>query len=235
MFKIKHKAEHGKTQNEWLDSTHIFSYGQYKDLQHSGYSDLQVLNDNIVAAGGSFGAQSDENMELICIVLDGVLEHKDSMGHIQTIKENEIQVLSAGTGVSHTEFNPDDLNPVHFIHVQIVPEEEGLNPSYNHKAFDKKKMLNNPELIVSGTGEYDSVKINQDAKIYQTILENDTTVNFEVTDKRKYWIHVAKGKIEVNSNILDTGDCLVIEEETETLHIQGLEHNSNFLIFDLRA
>jgi redox-sensitive bicupin YhaK (pirin superfamily) len=238
MFKIRHENERGTSKTSWLDSKHTFSFADYNDLENMGFSDLRVINDDKVAPGGGFGAHRHHNMEIISIVLDGTIEHKDSMGHTQQLKPGEVQVMSAGTGVAHSEFNPDAQNPLHFLQIWILPGKEGVEPRYDQKGFDKNKMFNNPELIVSGSGEYDSLQINQDVKLYRAFLEQDGSANFEVSDKRKFWIHIASGKIEIHAHdkilTLEAGDGLAVEDENATIHLKGIDKLSDVLIFDLR-
>jgi len=234
MFKIRHKDERGITKLSWLNSFHTFSFAEYYDLSNMGFGDLRVINDDIIAPDGGFGTHPHNNMEIITVVLEGSLEHRDSIGHVEVLTKGEVQVMTAGTGVLHSEYNYSSTEPLHILQIWILTEKEGLTPRYDQKTFDIDKMLNNLLLIVSRSGESNSLIIHQDAKIYQSILEKDKTIDFEITKKHKYWIQVAKGSIKVNSHILEAGDGLAIENENVVLEITGNDNKSNFLLFQLK-
>lgn len=234
MYKLRPKDERGKTINNWLNSSHTFSFADYFDPAHMGFSDLRVINDDFVDPETGFGAHRHDNMEIISIVLSGALEHKDSTGTGSIIQPGEIQKMSAGTGIVHSEFNPSLKEPVHFLQIWILPDKKGLTPSYEQKAFSRDKMLNKLCLIVSPEGKDESFKINQDAKMYQTIIETDKTVTFDLPEKRKIWIQVALGAIEVNKEIMEAGDGLAIVGEKGKIELKGVDEESNVIIFDLK-
>lgn len=234
MYKLRAREERGKTTTNWLDSYHTFSFAQYFDPFNMGFSDLRVINDDIVSPDGGFSLHPHSNMEIISVVLDGTLEHKDSTGEEQILKKGEVQVMTAGSGVIHSEFNPSSEESVHFLQIWILPNKKNLEPRYDQKAFPKEKMLNELCLIVSREGRDGSLMINQDALIYQSILETDKTIIYEMPKNRKFWIQVAKGAVEVNSNILEAGDGMSIVNEEGMLEIDGVDFESNFLLFDLR-
>lgn len=234
MYKLRAREERGKTLTDWLDSSHSFSFAQYFDPFNMGFSDLRVINDDIVSPDGGFPPHPHANMEIISIVLSGELEHKDSMGESEILRPGQIQVMSAGSGITHSEFNPSSTNFLHFLQIWILPNKKNFEPSYQTKEFPENKMVNNLTLIVSGTGKNGSLKIHQDAEIYESILEADKTVLFDIPENRKLWIQVAKGAIEVNSNILEAGDGMSVVNEHGNLEITGVDFASTFLIFSLR-
>ncbi len=234
MFKLRLREERGKTITDWLDSSHTFSFAQYFDPFNMGFSDLRVINDDIIKPEGGFDFHSHANMEIISIVLDGELSHKDSSGGSEILKPGDIQVMSAGSGITHSEFNPSPTNYSRFFQIWILPNKKNLPPSYNTKHFPKNKMENKMKLIVSGNGKDGSLKIHQDAKIYRCFINSDITVSYDIPPNRKLWIQVANGAIEVGSNILETGDGISIIDERGYLDINGVDKESDFLLFNLR-
>ncbi len=234
MFKLRLREERGKTITDWLDSSHTFSFAQYFDPFNMGFSDLRVINDDIIKPEGGFDFHSHANMEIISIVLDGELSHKDSSGGSEILKPGDIQVMSAGSGITHSEFNPSPTNYSRFFQIWILPNKKNLPPSYNTKHFPKNKMENKMKLIVSGNGKDGSLKIHQDAEIYRCFINSDITVSYDIPPNRKLWIQVANGAIEVGSNILETGDGISITNERGYLDINGVDKESDFLLFNLR-
>ncbi len=234
MFKIRHAADRGKTAIDWLDSRHSFSFAQYYDPAYMGFSDLRVINDDIVAPGMGFGTHPHDNMEIVSVVLSGALEHKDSMGSGEVLKAGEVQRMSAGSGVFHSEFNPSKTDPVHFLQIWILPEGKEIEPEYEQKAFKPSHLDNRLGIIVSRGGREGSLHINQDIDIYQSKLDGGQNVSYEMKPRRKIWIQVAEGEIKVNTYTLKAGDGLAIAEENGKLEISGVAPKSNFLLFDLR-
>lgn len=234
MYKLRPREERGKTRTNWLNSAHTFSFAQYFDPFNMGFSDLRVINDDILAPDGGFDLHPHANMEIVSIVLSGELEHKDSTGSEEVLKEGEVQVMTAGSGVMHSEFNPSSEKITHFLQIWILPNKKELEPRYEQKAFLKKEMMNELKLIVSQDGKRGSLKINQDAQIYQSTLEADKTIVYEMPENRKFWIQVAKGAIEANSNILEAGDGMSVVNESGILEITGVDMESDFLLFNLR-
>ncbi len=234
MYKLRAREDRGKTVTDWLKSAHSFSFAQYFDPFNMGFSDLRVINDDLIAPSGGFDKHPHANMEIITIVLDGALEHKDSTGESELLIPGQIQVMSAGTGIMHSEFNPSPVDNTHLLQIWILPNKKNFPPSYQTKTFKKEQLLNNTKLIVSGNGKDGSAKIHQDAEIYQSILETDKTVYFEIPENRKLWLQVATGAIEVNSNILEAGDGMSIVNETGEIEINGVDNESIFIIFNLR-
>lgn len=234
MYILRPANERGHTEIDWLDSWHTFSFGQYYDPRYMGFGDLRVINDDIVAPAKGFGTHPHDNMEIISIVLEGELEHKDSMGNGTVIKKGEIQKMTAGSGITHSEFNPSSTEPVHFLQIWIIPNVQDLKPSYQQKKFDKQVLTNQLQLVVSPDGRNDSMIISQDAELYQTLLEEDKTTGFDVDKNRKVWIQVAEGAITVNNHPLVAGDGLAIVDETAQITLRGIDKLSDILVFNLR-
>lgn len=234
MFVLRPAGQRGHTEIDWLDSWHSFSFGQYYDPRYMGFGDLRVINDDTVAPGQGFGTHPHDNMEIISIVLKGELEHRDSMGNGTIIKPGEIQKMSAGSGITHSEFNPSQTEPVHFLQIWIIPNILDIKPSYEQKTFDAKVLTNQLTLIASPDGRNGSIIIQQDAELYQTLLEKDKTTSFEIDSKRMAWVQVAEGAIAVNGQPLVAGDGLAIVDENTTIELRGIDNLSNILVFNLR-
>lgn len=234
MFTIRPKDERGKTETYWLDSSHSFSFAQYYGPYHMGFSDLRVINDDIIRPEGGFSLHQHDNMEIITIVLSGQLEHKDSLGSRETIHTGDIQVMTAGSGIMHSEYNPSAEEDVHFLQIWILTDTYNLPPDYNTKFFPEKEMLNEFKLVVSSDGRDGSLKINQDADLYRMFLEKGKgIVNFELDMDRKYWIQIAQGSVEINNQVLVQGDGLAIKSEKGFLEFKGVDEKSDILLFDL--
>lgn len=234
MYKIRRKNERGITKTNWLHSSHTFSFADYHDLDHMGFSDLRVINDDYVALGGGFASHPHRDMEIISVVLEGELEHKDSMGNGTVIKVGEIQKMSAGTGVIHSEYNPSGLELTRFLQIWIFPDRQGLEPSYQQKAFPMEEMMNTFRLVVSPDSRDDSITISQDAELWEAKLQKGTVVEMEISPQRKYWIHVATGQVSINSEDLEGGDGMGITDETNVLEFVGLDNLSTVLVFNLQ-
>lgn len=233
MYQLRAANERGHTQIDWLNSFHTFSFGQYYDPNFMGFSVLRVINDDIVAPDGGFRTHPHDNMEIISIVLSGSLEHKDSLGTGSVIKPGDIQKMTAGSGIMHSEYNPSSEEPVHFLQIWILPDEVNLEPSYQQKHFAKQDQLNKLCLVVSPAGEDNSLTIHQDMKLYQCLIEEEKTVSFKIDSGRRYWIQVAAGSLTINDNILVAGDGVAIVDEENTLDFRGVDPLSNFILFDL--
>ena len=234
MFTIRPKDERGKTQSSWLDSSHSFSFAQYYDPYHMGFSDLRVINDDIIRPESGFSLHHHDNMEIITVVLSGQLEHKDSLGSKETLRPGEIQVMSAGSGVMHSEYNPSSEEDVHFLQIWVLTDTYNLPPEYNTRFFPEKEMTNQLKLVVSRDGRDGSLRINQDADLYRMFIEKSKgIVNFELDIDRKYWVQVAQGEIEVNNHTLTQGDGLAIKSEQDFLEFKGIAEKSDILFFDL--
>ncbi len=234
MFALRPANERGHTQTGWLDSWHTFSFGQYHDPRFMGFSDLRVINDDTIAPGEGFGTHPHDNMEIVSIVLNGELEHRDSMGNGTVIKNGEIQKMSAGSGITHSEFNPSAQKSVHFLQIWILPNILDIPPVYEQKAFSDQELADQLRLIVSPDGRDGSVIINQDAEIYQTVLGAEKRVSFTVDDQRSAWIHIAEGAVAINGHPLVAGDGIAVRDENLDIELRGIDRRSNVLVFNLR-
>lgn len=233
MLEIRSKNDRGSTKLSWLDSRHTFSFADYYDPGFMGFSELRVINDNIIAPREGFGAHRHDNMEIITIVLSGQVEHKDNLGNTVIVSPREVQRMTTGTGVIYSEMNPSLSRNAHFLQIWIFPEELNLNPEYEKKEFLPGNLLNQACLIVSPTGKNNSLLIHQDVNIFQSVLEENKIVNFQMKPSRRIWLQIAEGAVEANSLYMKAGDGLAITEEAGILKLRGLERRSNLIIFDL--
>jgi len=226
---IRKADERGRTKAGWLDSRHTFSFGEYYDPKHLGFSVLRVINDDRVAPGAGFATHPHRDMEIVTYVLEGALEHKDSMGNGSVIVPGEVQRMSAGTGVTHSEFNPSKTEPVHFLQIWVLPGAEGLPPGYEQKKFSLPEK--SFRLVASPDGRDGSVSINQDAKIYAGRLTNGGSLRQVLSPSRKAWLHVARGDVKLNDTALHEGDAAALQEEP-SLELSNAK-DAEVLLFDL--
>ena len=233
MLEIRSKNDRGMTKLSWLDSRHTFSFADYYDPGYMGFSELRAINDNIVAPREGFGAHRHDNMEIVTIVLAGQMEHKDNLGNTTIISPREVQRMSTGTGMIYSEMNPSLTRAAHFLQIWVLPKELNTAPEYEKKEFQADSLTNRMCLIVSPSGKNNSLRIHQDVNIFQSILDEDRLVHFQLRPSRHIWLQIAEGAIEANSLYLKAGDGLAITEETGVLKMKGLERKSNLIIFDL--
>jgi redox-sensitive bicupin YhaK (pirin superfamily) len=232
MLEIRHSEDRGVAEHGWLSSRHSFSFANYYDPQHMGFGPLLVINEDRVQGGRGFGTHGHKDMEIISYVLDGGLEHRDSMGNGSIIHYGDVQRMSAGTGVMHSESNHSSNSPVHFLQIWIQPDIMGLQPSYEEKHFEPQSKKGQWRLIVSPTGQDDSVKIHQDASIYATLLDGDDSLEYHWEQERSGYLHVARGQVTVNDElVLKAGDALKIVDEPKIYLSQA--ENAEILLFDL--
>jgi hypothetical protein len=231
MIKIRKSEERGHADHGWLKTYHTFSFNTYHDKNFMGFRTLRVINDDIIAPSKGFGTHPHNDMEIITYVLEGALEHKDSMGSGSVIKPGDVQRMSAGRGIFHSEFNPSRDKAVHLLQIWIMPDQKSVTPSYEQKNFPRGDKLNRFKLIASNKGKDGSVTIYQDANVYSSIIGSGTTTTFKVDKERHIWLHVAKGRIMLGDLELSSGDGAAISEETE-LNFTGIEE-SELLLFDL--
>jgi len=231
MFALRRAQERGHANHGWLNSYHTFSFGDYYDPRHMGFSNLRVINDDTVSPRGGFGTHGHRDMEIISYVLDGALEHKDSMGNGSVIRPGDVQRMSAGTGVTHSEFNASDSEPVHFLQIWVLPEENGLRPGYEQKAFSPEEKRGRLRLVGSRDGRGGSVTIHQDVDLYATLLREGDSVSHELADGRKGWVQVAQGRAVLNDAQLHTGDGAAIEGPA-TIRLSGASE-AELLLFDM--
>ena len=229
---IRSAQTRGHADHGWLESYHSFSFANYHDPKHMNFGPLRVINEDRVQAGKGFGMHGHRDMEIISYVLAGSLEHKDSMGNGAVIKRGDIQIMSAGTGVRHSEYNPSPTDPVHFVQIWLLPDREGHAPRYDQKHFSDQDKSGTLRLIASPDGRDGSGKIHQDACLYAALLKTNEALDYAVEPNRKIWIQVLAGALSVNSHTLQTGDGLAADHES-ALHIASAHDNTEILVFDL--
>ena len=232
MIKIRSAQERGRANFGWLDSRHTFSFGSYYDPKHMGFSNLRVINEDKVKPGQGFGTHSHRDMEIISYVLAGELKHQDSIGNGSVIRPGDVQRMSAGTGIAHSEFNGSNSDLVHFLQIWITPNRTGIKPSYEQKNFPAEERQGQLKLVASVDGRDDSVTIHQDASLYVAVLNKGDRVKHHTDKTRALWLQVARGAVEVNSQALNTSDGAAITEETE-LELVATADNTEILLFDL--
>ncbi len=223
--------ERGHTVWDWLDSYHTFSFGDYYDPKHMGFRALRVINEDRVKPGAGFGTHAHRDMEIITYVLEGALEHEDSLGNGSVIRPGDGQRMSAGTGIRHSEFNDSQTEPVHFLQIWILPEREGLPPSYEQKAFPVEEKRGRLRLIAAPDGREGAVTVHQDVNLYVMVLEPCESVNYRLAPGRQAWVQVARGAVTLNGVALGQGDGAAVGQE-ESLQIQAAEP-AEALLFDL--
>ena len=229
---LRKAQERGHANHGWLDSHHTFSFADYYDPAHMGFSALRVINEDRVAPGQGFGTHGHRDMEIISYVVDGALEHKDSIGTGSVINAGDVQVMSAGSGIRHSEFNPSTQNGVHFLQIWILPNATNHKPRYDQKTFGADDKHNRARLVVSGDGRDGSLMIHQDADLYAGLLEANASLTHDLRAGRRGWIQLIGGALEVNGHQLEAGDGLAVEQETH-LMLKAHGQKSEFLIFDL--
>jgi quercetin 2,3-dioxygenase len=232
MITVRRAAERGKTRTGWLDSNHTFSFNRYFDPRYTGFRDLLVINEDFVQPGQGFGTHSHENMEILSYVVDGALEHRDSTGGSGVIRPNELQRMTAGTGVSHSEFNASKTMPVHFLQIWILPEKQGLKPGYEQRSFPPEERRGRLRLIASSDGANGSVVIHQDVRVSDALFSVGEKVAYRLDRDRHAWVQVIKGAVEINRSQLQRSDGAAISEEA-LLDIEAKDE-SEILLFDLR-
>ena len=231
MILIRKSEERGHSSHGWLESRHSFSFGEYLDPDHMGFGPLRVINDDRVMPGTGFGRHPHRDMEIISYVVEGSLAHQDSLGNESTLRQGDVQRMSAGTGVLHSEFNPSEADAVHFLQIWILPGLEDLPPSYEQKHFSRQDKLGRLRLIASHDGREGSLGINQDADVYATVLEGGQSVTHPVGADRMAYLHVVKGVIRLGEIELSDGDgARIALEPSVTLSGEG-----EALLFDMRA
>ena len=232
MLSIRRAAERGHTTRDWLNSRHTFSFGDYVDRGHSGFRALRVINEDRVVPGGGFAEHGHRDIEIVTYVIAGALAHKDSLGNGSVIRPGDVQRMSAGLGIRHSEFNPSDSEPVHFLQLWIVPGELGLSASYEQRAFLPEAKHNRFCLIASQDGREDSVVVHHDAAIFAATVAPDAIVGHTLAPERFGWLQVVSGAIDVNGQRLSVGDGAGISQE-KTLRLRSLSGTSEVLLFDL--
>lgn len=232
MIEIRKADQRGRANHGWLQSRHTFSFGHYRDANQQGFSDLLVINDDRVAPSQGFGTHGHRDMEIFSYVLEGALAHKDSMGTGSVIVPGDVQMMSAGSGVQHSEFNHSAEEPVHFLQIWIVPNERGAEPRYQQVNFAEADKRGRLRLIIAPQGEQGALAVRQDARVYAGLFDGDESATLEVPANRHVYVHVARGSLEVNGERLSEGDGARIRNAGALRFDQG--ENAEVLVFDLR-
>jgi redox-sensitive bicupin YhaK (pirin superfamily) len=232
MITVRPARARGHANHGWLDSFHTFSFGNFHDPEHMGFGPLRVINEDRVEPGAGFDTHGHRDMEIISLVLDGALEHKDSIGTGSVIRPGDVQRMSAGSGIRHSEFNHSRQEPVHFLQIWLLPGKQGLAPSYEQKTFADADKRGRLRLIASSDGRDGSVSVHQDAAIYASLLNKGEEIAHPLHAGRKAWLQVARGGIALNGKELRQGDGAAIENET-ALTLSGRTDGADILLFDL--
>ncbi|HYX29026.1 MAG TPA: pirin family protein [Pyrinomonadaceae bacterium] len=231
MITIRKSEERGHLDHGWLDTYHTFSFDQYYDPAHMHFRSLRVINEDRVAAAHGFPMHSHRDMEIITYILSGALEHRDSMGNGSVIRPGDVQRMSAGTGVSHSEFNPSPDEPCHLLQIWIMPNARNLTPSYEQKFFSADGRRGKLRLIASLTGEDGAVTIHQDARVFAALLNAGQSIEYPLGTNRYAWLQLAQGRLTLNGQNLRAGDGAALQNESQ-IELSS-EEESEFLLFDL--
>ena len=231
MIEVRKANDRGHANHGWLDTHHTFSFAGYQDPAHTRFRSLRVMNEDVVAPGQGFGTHPHHDMEIVTYVLEGALEHKDSMGNGEVLRPGEFQRMSAGTGITHSEFNPSSDEPVHLYQIWLFPERKGIEPSYEQKQFAEGERHNRLRLVASKDAAEGSLLIHQDARIFLSSLENGHAVNHSLETGRHAWLQVLRGSVTLNGQELDTSDGAAVSEETD-LEIVA-DQSAEVMLFDL--
>jgi len=231
MITIRRSHERGHADHGWLDTYHTFSFASYRDPHHVHFRALRVMNEDVVAPGQGFGTHPHDNMEIVTYVLAGALEHRDSMGNGEVLRPGEFQRMSAGTGITHSEFNPSSTEPVHLYQIWLFPDQRDVEPSYEQKRFEATERLNRLRLVASPDGGQGSLHIHQDARIYLATLNGSESLRHELAAGRHAWLQVLRGSVALNGQALGTSDgAAVSDEESLTISATG---EAEVMLFDL--
>lgn len=234
MITLRPGSDRGKANFGWLDSRHTFSFGNYYDPAHMAFGSLRVINEDKVTPGQGFSTHGHRDMEIISYVLDGGLAHKDNIGNGSVIRPGDVQRMSAGTGIMHSEYNASKTNPVHFLQIWVLPEANGIDPGYEQTYFAPEDKQNQLRLVGSRDGRNGSVTIHQDLNLYATVLQPAASVSHSLKANRLAWVHVAKGAIQLNGYDLTAGDGAAIADEA-ALTLTGVSEDAEVLLFDMAA
>lgn len=232
MLTLRKASERGAANHGWLKSFHTFSFANYYNPLEQGFSDLLVINDDRVAAGKGFGQHPHRDMEIFSYVLEGALEHKDTLGTGSVIRPGDVQLMSAGSGVAHSEFNHSKSEQVHFLQIWIVPNVAGAQPTYQQEHFSPEQKRGRLKLIISPEGSDGSLKVRQDARVYAGLFDGNETANLELAANRHAYVHVARGSVVLNGERLGEGDGVRLRDEQQIHLSEGVD--AEVLVFDLR-
>jgi redox-sensitive bicupin YhaK (pirin superfamily) len=234
MITLRPAQERGSAYFGWLDSRHTFSFGEYFDPKHMGFADLRVINEDKVAPDRGFATHGHRDMEIISYVLEGALEHKDSIGTGSVIRPGDVQRMSAGTGIMHSEYNGSKTEPVHFLQIWILPEQKGIAPGYEQKTFTDVEKQGQLRLVGSRDGRDGSITIHQDVNFYAAILHEGDEISHRFAEGRVAWLQVARGSIQLNDRTLAAGDGAEISDES-LITLRGVTQGAEVLLFDMAA
>jgi redox-sensitive bicupin YhaK (pirin superfamily) len=232
MINIRKSDERGGGNFGWLDTKYTFSFNNYYDPHFMGFRNLRVINEDFVEANQGFGTHGHSDMEIITYVVSGALAHKDSSGGAEVLRPHEVQRMTAGSGIRHSELNPSKTEKVHLLQIWILPEKDALEPGYEQTYFAPETKQGKLKLVASRGGDDGSVKINQDVKLYTSILKNGDEISFELGENRHAWIQIVKGSLELNGEKLSAGDGAAASDE-KVLQIKSAADETEFLLFDL--
>ena len=232
MLRIRRSADRGHFDHGWLDTRHTFSFGEYHDRRFMGFRDLRVINEDRVRPGEGFGTHGHRDMEILSYVLDGGLAHKDSMGNGSVIRAGDLQYMSAGTGVRHSEFNASQTDPVHFMQIWILPSSESQPPRYDQKTFEPESLRDRLKLVASSSGADGSIAIRQDVNVYASRLDAGRSAGLALPADRHLWVQVLRGGVDVNGQPLAEGDGLAASGETD-FRFTAATDPAELLLFDL--
>jgi redox-sensitive bicupin YhaK (pirin superfamily) len=232
MLTLRKSDERGRANFGWLDSRHTFSFGHYHDPAHMHFGPLRVINEDRVAPGGGFPTHPHSDMEIISYVLDGALEHRDSLGTGSVIRPGDVQRMSAGTGIRHSEFNASETTPVHFLQIWIMPERRGIAPGYEQKSFSPEEKRGRLRLVGSRDGREGSVTIHRDVDLYAALIGKDNAVDHTIGDGRLAWVQVVRGSVTVNGEHVRAGDGVAVPNGGR-LRIAGTLEDAEILLFDM--
>jgi hypothetical protein len=231
MLHVRKATDRGHADFGWLDTHHTFSFGRYYDPRYLGFRALRVMNEDRVQPGQGFPTHGHDNMEIVTYVLEGALAHRDSMGNGAVLKPGEFQRMSAGTGITHSEYNPSETEGAHFYQIWLTPEADGIEPSWEQKDFDSTGRQNAFQLVASPDGEEGALKIHQDARIYVANLEAGKSISYDLHEGRSAWLQVLRGSVAVNGTALETSDGVAVGEEAR-LDIRA-NKDAEVMLFDL--
>lgn len=234
MILIRPAQERGAANFGWLDSRHTFSFGNYYDPNYMGFANLRVINEDKVSPAKGFGTHGHRDMEIISYVLEGALEHKDSIGTGSVIRLGDVQRMSAGTGIMHSEYNHSATDPVHFLQLWILPDKKGITPSYEQKTFTQEEKSGTLRLVGSRDGREGAITIHQDVDLYATLLQDGEAVSHSLANGRVAWVQVVRGAVQLNHQSLTAGDGAAISQ-AENITLRGASIDAEVLLFDMAA
>lgn len=231
MIRVRPAAARGRTTLDWLDSAHTFSFGEYFDPAHMGFRTLRVINDDLIAAGGGFGTHGHRDMEILSFVFAGALAHKDSLGHGETVRPDDVQRMTAGSGILHSEFNPSKSEATRLLQVWILPERRGLTPGYEQRSFPDARGAAEPTLVASGEPRDGALRVHQDVAVYRGRPAAGASYAHAIARGRGVWIQVAAGELVVGGKTLVDGDGAAVEQEASVALVAKTD--AEYLLFDL--